>query len=91
MSRRRSSARPRCSSSPHGLLPPPKVPFARVLLGGSLLVVLLSYLFYQPFDAWWYLRFLLPMWPVMMLLTAAALESMARRWLRPAYPVRDLR
>ena len=58
-----------------------------LLLGGSLLVVLLSYLFYQPFDAWWYLRFLLPMWPVMMLLTAAALESMARRWLRPVYPV----
>jgi hypothetical protein len=27
------------------------------------------------------------MWPVMMLLTAAALESMARRWLRPVYPV----
>jgi len=56
-----------------GLLPPAKVAFARLLLGGSLLVVLLSYLFYQPFDAWWYLRFLLPMWPVMMLLTAAAL------------------
>jgi hypothetical protein len=70
-----------------GLLPPAKVAFARVLLGGSLLVVLLSYVFYQPFDAWWYLRFLLPMWPVMMLLTAAALESMARRWLRPLYPV----
>jgi hypothetical protein len=70
-----------------GLLPPAKVAFARVLLGGSLSVVLLSYLFYQPFDAWWYLRFLLPMWPVMMLLTAAALESMARRWLRPVYPV----
>ena len=35
-------------------------------------VVVLSYLFYRPFDAWWYLRFLLPMWPVMMLLTAAS-------------------
>src|SRR5258706_3715019 len=69
------------------LLPPAQVAFARLLLGGSLLVVLLSYLFYQPFDAWWYLRFLLPMWPVMMLLTAAAAESMARRWLRPVYPV----
>ena len=69
-----------------GLLPPAKVAFARLLLGGSLLVVLFSYLFYQPFDAWWYLRFLLPMWPVMMLLTAAALEATARRWLRPIYP-----
>jgi hypothetical protein len=70
-----------------GLLPPAKIPFARLLLGGSLLVVLLSYLFYQPFDVWWYLRFLLPMWPVMMLLTAAALETAARRWMRPVYPL----
>jgi hypothetical protein len=69
-----------------GLLPAPRIPFARLLLGGSLAVVLLSYLFYRPFDVWWYLRFLLPMWPVMMLLTAAALEALARRWLRPAYP-----
>jgi hypothetical protein len=69
-----------------GGLPPSKVAFPRLLLGGSLLVVLLSYLFYQPFDAWWYLRFLLPMWPVLMLLTAAALETILRRWLRPAYP-----
>ena len=69
-----------------GLLPAPKIPRARLLLGGSIAVVLLSYLFYKPFDVWWYLRFLLPMWPVMMLLTAAALEAIARRWLRPAYP-----
>ena len=67
-------------------LPPARIPFARLLLGGSIVVVLLSYLFYRPFDAWWYLRFLLPIWPVVMLLTAAALESVARRWLRPAYP-----
>jgi hypothetical protein len=68
------------------LLPPPRIPFARLLLGGSVAVVILSYLFYLPFGAWWFLRFLLPMWPVMMLLTAAALEMMARRWLRVAYP-----
>jgi hypothetical protein len=70
-----------------GGVPPSKVAFARLLLGGSVLVVLLSYLFYQPFDVWWYLRFLLPIWPVMMLLTAAALDTIVRRWLRPAYPV----
>jgi hypothetical protein len=69
------------------LLPPAKIPFARFLLGGSVAVVLMSYLFYRPFDVWWYLRFLLPMWPIMMLLTAAALDSIARRWLRPAYPL----
>ena len=68
------------------LLPPAVIPRPRLLLGGTIVVVLLSYLFYQPFDAWWYLRFLLPMWPVMMLLTAAALETIANRWLRPAYP-----
>jgi hypothetical protein len=70
-----------------GLLPRANIPRAGLLLGGSLAVVLLSYLFYRPFDVWWYLRFLLPMWPVMMLLTAAAFETIARRWLRPVYPV----
>jgi len=69
------------------LFPPARIRSARLLLGGSMGAAMLSYLFYRPFDAWWYLRFLLPMWPVMMLLTAAALESMARRWLRPVYPV----
>jgi len=69
------------------LFPPPRVRFARLLLGGTMSVVVLSYLFYVPFGAWWFLRFLLPMWPVMMLLTAASLDTLARRWLRPAYPV----
>ncbi|MGH9140989.1 MAG: ArnT family glycosyltransferase, partial [Vicinamibacterales bacterium] len=69
-----------------GVLPPAKIPSARLLLGGSVLVVLLSYLFYRPFDVWWYLRFLLPMWPVLMLLTAASIVSIARRWLPGAYP-----
>ncbi len=64
----------------------PRIPFARLLLGGSKAVVILSYLFYRPFDTWWYLRFLLPMWPVMMLLTAAAVEMLLQRGLRPAYP-----
>jgi hypothetical protein len=69
------------------LFPPPRVRCARLLLGGTMSVVVLSYLFYVPFGAWWFLRFLLPMWPVMMLLTAASLDALARRWLRPAYPV----
>jgi hypothetical protein len=68
-----------------GRLRPARIPNARLLLGGSLLVVLLSYVFYQPFDVWWYLRFLLPMWPILMLLTAAGMEAVARRFLRPAY------
>ncbi|MCU1381662.1 MAG: hypothetical protein JWL71_359 [Acidobacteria bacterium] len=70
-----------------GLLPPARIPRPQLLLGGSMAIVLLSYLFYKPFDVWWYLRFLLPMWPVMMLLTAAACEGIARRWLGAAYPI----
>jgi hypothetical protein len=69
------------------LFPPAPIPFARLLVGGSLALVILSYLFYRPFDAWWYLRFLLPMWPLMMLLTAAAVDAVARRWLRPIRPM----
>ena len=69
------------------LFPDARIPFPRFLLGGTLAGVALSYLFYRPYDAWWYLRFLLPMWPVMMLLTAAALDAGARRWLRPIYPL----
>ena len=37
-------------------------------------------LLYTPFDAWWFLRFLLPVWPAMMVATAAALDAFARRW-----------
>ena len=61
-------------------VPEPQIPRARLLLAGSLAVVMLSYVFYRPFDAWWYLRFLLPMWPVLMLLTAVVLEALAGRW-----------
>jgi hypothetical protein len=68
------------------LFPAPRVAHARILLGSSIVVVVLSYLFYRPLDAWWYLRFLLPIWPVMMLLTAAAIEAIARRWTGRAYP-----
>ena len=40
--------------------------------------ILLSYLFYQPFDAWWYLRFLLPVWPLCCGMIAAFLVLAAR-------------
>jgi hypothetical protein len=55
----------------------------RLLLGGAIGVVWLSYLFYVPFDAWWYLRFLLPAWPATMLLVAVVLDAIARRMMRP--------
>ncbi len=44
------------------------------LLGGFAAVIWISYLLYVPWDAWWYLRFLLPAWP-MMALGAASLAA----------------
>lgn len=41
--------------------------------------VWLSYLFYQPFDAWWYLRFLLPAFPPMLVLAAIGLALLLQR------------
>lgn len=60
------------------LFAPARVPSSRVLLGGFISVVAASYVFYLPFDAWWYLRFLLPAWPIVMLLTAAGIEGITR-------------
>jgi hypothetical protein len=51
------------------------IPQAIRLAGAWIAIVFLSYLFYQPFDAWWYLRFLLPAWPVVMVWAAAACMS----------------
>jgi len=58
---------------------------ARWLFAGSALVVWLSYLVYLPFDAWWYLRFLLPAWPAMALgvgALAAAIFHARAPWAR---------
>jgi hypothetical protein len=41
--------------------------------------VTLAYLFYIPFDAWWFLRFLLPGFPALMALVAAGLVAVAGR------------
>jgi hypothetical protein len=60
------------------LIAPIRAPFPRVLLGVFVAVVIASYLFYLPFDAWWFLRFLLPAWPVVMVLTAAGIHAMVR-------------
>jgi hypothetical protein len=49
------------------------------LLGLLVVTVLSSYFVYQPFDAWWYLRYLLPAWPAVFLgvgiLVARAMET----------------
>ena len=48
------------------------------LLGASVIVVWALYLVYTPFDAWWFLRFLLPAWPAMCIGSAAVLVRAAR-------------
>jgi dolichyl-phosphate-mannose-protein mannosyltransferase len=48
------------------------------LLGASVMVVWALYLIYTPFEAWWFLRFLLPAWPAMCIGSAALLVRMAQ-------------
>jgi len=51
---------------------------ARWLLAGTTALVWLSYLLFVPWDAWWYLRFLLPAWPAMTLGTASLAAALYR-------------
>jgi hypothetical protein len=48
------------------------------LLGASVMVVWALYVMYTPFEAWWFLRFLLPAWPAMCLGSAALLVRVAQ-------------
>ena len=50
----------------------PLLLFAVLLLG--------AYLFYQPFDAWWFLRFLLPGYPLLFLAIAVVAYRAAIAW-----------
>ena len=50
-----------------------------ITLSAFALVATLSYLVYGVYDAWWYLRFLLPVWPALMIGFAAIVVAMARR------------
>ncbi len=50
------------------------------LLAGVALTVFASYLFYMPFDVWWYLRFLLPAYPGLAVLTCATLAALTNRF-----------
>jgi hypothetical protein len=62
-----------------GLFPPARLPYPRLFLGAVIAATAVAYLFYLPFDAWWYLRFLLPMWPPMMVAAAAAVVALTGR------------
>jgi hypothetical protein len=49
----------------------------RIGLAAFLALLALSYIFYQPFDDWWFLRFFLPGFPVLLVLAVGALRSTA--------------
>jgi hypothetical protein len=55
-----------------------------MLLAGVVLAVFASYLFYRPFDDWWFLRFLLPAFPAIAVLTCITLAAVANRFGPPA-------
>jgi hypothetical protein len=48
------------------------------LLGAIAVAVWALYMLYTPFEAWWFLRFLLPAWPAMCLGSAAVLVRIAQ-------------
>ena len=59
---------------------------AQWLFAAAAAAVWMFYLLYVPWDAWWYLRFLLPAWPLMAIGAAALAGAAARsgRWHRHA-------
>lgn len=52
---------------------------AVIALASFVALIWLSYLFYTPFDAWWYLRFLLPAFPVMLVMAALGFSLLIER------------
>jgi hypothetical protein len=51
------------------------LPAIRIGVAMFLALLGLSYLFYQPFDDWWFLRFFLPGFPLLLVLAVGALRS----------------
>ena len=51
---------------------------AALLLASIALGVFAIYAFYMPFDAWWFLRLLLPAWPALCIGSAAVIVAMSR-------------
>lgn len=56
------------------------------VLASLLALVMLSYVFYAPFDNWTYLRFLLPAYPAMFVLMAAGVRALSARMPLAARP-----
>ena len=51
---------------------------AALLLGATLVVVWALYLAYMPYEAWWFLRFMLPSWPAICLGMAVVIVRLGR-------------
>jgi len=60
------------------LWPTPESRRAQWLLASIAAGVWMSYLIYVPWDAWWYLRFLLPAWPAMAIGAASLIAALYR-------------
>ena len=60
--------------------PRPDVQAAIWLLFGVAVAVFASYVFYLPFGAWWFLRFLLPAFPPLAVLTCATVAALGDRF-----------
>jgi hypothetical protein len=54
-------------------------------MGAFVAALTAFYCFYLPFDAWWFLRFLLSAWPFMMLGLASVLVAIARQYGRAGF------
>jgi hypothetical protein len=52
---------------------------AVIALAAFAALIWFSYLFYTPFDAWWYLRFLLPAFPAMLVMAALGFSVLVER------------
>jgi dolichyl-phosphate-mannose-protein mannosyltransferase len=60
------------------LWPAPGAWRAALLLAAVAIAVFAMYAFYIPFDAWWFLRLLLPAWPALCIGTAALIAAASR-------------
>jgi len=61
-----------------GLWPTPDARRGARLLAAVALVVFVAYAFYIPFDAWWFLRLLLPAWPALCIGTTALVVAVSQ-------------
>jgi Dolichyl-phosphate-mannose-protein mannosyltransferase len=53
---------------------------------GFIVLVLASYLLYEAFNAWWFLRFMLPAFPPLLVLTSVSIVALSQRLSRVVIP-----